>query len=185
MAGGFFAVKMYYAPQYQLQRAVIAIRKGNHGVAKTFTTTDTKLKLTDKTILPLTKYFHQHPNALKTFQTALQNNNQFNGTALDNGYQYVQSGYYWYLFPKYQIKVHAVYPRLSTNHRNVKLYVDGQQVAISKHNYYSKALSPLIPGRYHLKAAGTVNGQHIVNQSNQDILTSTAFDLPLAVNGHG
>lgn len=176
---GFFSAKTYYTPQRQLQRTVTAIRKGRHGVAKQFITTDTKLKLTDQAVKPLTRYFKKYPSELATFQTALQNNNQFNGTALDGGYRYLQSGHYWLFFPRYRLQVQPVYPRLSTNHRNVKLYVDGKKMATSSSDYYSKVLSPLVPGRYNLKAAGTVGGHHMVNQSNNNILSSTAYDLSL------
>lgn len=176
---GYVGGKTYYSPENQLNRTMTGIQKGKQGIYKDFESTTTKLTITDKSLKPLTKYLKANPNKATTMKSELSAGN-YTGTAMSQ-FTYVQDGKVLLFFPKYKIKVTPVYATLKTNHSGIKLYLDGKQVGTSTSSYYTKSIGPLVPGTYNLKSTGTVSGNAMKNDNDNDILTNSSYPYDLSL----
>jgi len=175
LVGGYLFGRNYYTRSAQLDRTITAIKSGKGALAKDFTSTDPNLKLSDKKVKPLVRYFKHNPQALADFKRQLMN-----GQTSDGLFTYQLTGKHWLLFDKYQIHVKPVYPTATTNRTGAKIKVDGKTVATATRTSYSKQLGPLVPGKYTIASQGTVSGKPMTNQGTYDLMkTDQSVDLAL------
>jgi len=173
--GGYLYGQHYYNPTNQLNRDLTALKTGK-GLAKQVTSTDPSLKITTSSVKPMTTYFKNNRKSLATLASDLKSG--FNSNSY--GIQFVKTGKAWLFFDKYKLQVTSVYATLTTNHRNVKLSVDGKNVATSNSTYYQHKIGPYVPGSYTLAAKGTVSGHSITNKSTYYLKTNgQSYDLDL------
>lgn len=175
LIGGILFGRNYYSRSAQLDRAVTALKTDQSGVAKYFTSSDPNLKLSDKKMKPLVKYFKKNPQALATFKRQLNT-----GQTSDQRFTYQLNGKAWLFFDKYQISIRPVYATAKTNRVGAKITVDGTTVATSKSTSYSKQLGPLVPGLYTIASSGTVSGKKMTNSGDYTIKDDNqSIDLAL------
>ncbi|WP_165815240.1 zinc ribbon domain-containing protein [Levilactobacillus bambusae] len=173
--GGYVWGNHYYSREATLSRIIGNIRS-NQPKAKDYTTSDPSLKLNSTTLKPMSEYLKGNHQQLAKFQSDLKKSD----TSSDGRFTYTQTGKRWLMFPKYQIRVLPVYPKVSTNHSGVKITLDGKQIATSNSTTYDKQIGPYVPGNYQLKATGDVSGHHMVNSGTYHFdSSSTDYDLSL------
>lgn len=172
--GGYLYGQHYYQPANQLNRDLTALKTGK-GLAKQLTSTDPSLKITNDSVKPMVTYFKNNRKSLASLASALKSN-----SSNDYDMQFVKTGKVWLFFDKYKIQIPSIYATLTTNHRNVKLSVNGKKVATSNKTNYEHKIGPYVPGTYTLTAKGTVSGHKITNKGNYYLQASGAtYDLDL------
>jgi len=175
LIGGYVFGHSYYSRASQLDRTITALKTDKSGLVTNFTSSDPNLKLSDKKIKPLVRYFKKNPQALATFKRQLNN-----GQTVDGAFTYQLTGKHWLVFDKYQVKVKPVYPTATTNRNGAKISVDGKTVATSTSTSYRKQLGPLVPGTYTIASSGTVSGKSMTNSGTYHLTKSSqAIDLAL------
>lgn len=164
----------HYSRTATLDRAVKSIKTGKK-MTPNFSSRSSALKLTNAKLLPLNHYYRKHSKALSTLKDQLLTR----GSSHDGTLTYRQTGRHFLFFPKYQIQVTPIYPRVTTNHANTKISLDHKTVATADSSTFSRQLGPLVPGEYHLESSGKVGKHHLINSSDYHITKSRTYDLGL------
>lgn len=164
----------YYSRAATLDRAVKSVKSGKN-MTKYFTSGSASLKMTNATLLPLSRYYRSSPKALNTLKGQLQ----ASGNSSDGDFTYQKNGHHFLFFPKYQVSVTPVYPTVTTNHQDTKILLDNKTIATADSDDYSKRLGALVPGQYHLQATGKVGKHNLTNSSDYHITKNTTYDLDL------
>lgn len=171
----YFGLKSYYEPQRQLDRIVSTMGNPDKNLAKYIETNDPSLqkKISNNNLKPTQKYFANNHQEL-----AVLKSNLAKGKTYQDSYSLVRSGNYWLLFPRYKVKVKAVYVTISTNYSGVKIFKNGKKVFTTTTNLQSKKIGPLFPGTYTFKATGQATGKRL-STVKQEVLNATSGEIGL------
>lgn len=176
LIGGYLFGSSYYAPEKQLDRALTALQKDDAHAARYFSSSDPNLKITQKSLAPLVTYMQHHKQELAALKTQLSSPS---ATSLDGDFHFKQTGRHWLVFKKYQINVKAVYPKITTNRDNTKVYMNGKKLYQAS-GKTTKKIGPFVPGTYQLKATAQVKKQRLSNSGTYHITTQNRnFSLPI------
>lgn len=164
----------YYSKATTLDRITSDIRSGKH-LTHDFASSSADLKLTTAKLVPVNRYYRDHPQQLASLKAQLA----AGGRSTDGHFTYRSTGRRFLLFPKYQINVTPVYPTVTTNHAKTVISLDHHTVATANSDTYTKKLGALVPGEYHLQASGKVGSHQLTNSSDYHITSDTTYDLEL------
>ncbi|WP_367377165.1 zinc ribbon domain-containing protein [Levilactobacillus cerevisiae] len=172
---GFFVWgSNHYSRAATLDRTINDIKSGKHLTAD-FTSASSDLTLSKSKLLPINRYYSDHAKDLNTLKADLANG----GRSSDGNFVYEQSGHHLLFFPKYQISVSPVYPTVTTNHTGNVITLDNQKIATATTDDFTKKLSAMVPGEYHLQSKGKIGGHNLTNSSDYHITSSKTYDLEL------
>lgn len=164
----------HYSRQVTLDRSITDIQKGQN-MTNDFTSSSPDLKITKSSLLPINRYYSAHAGDLSSLKDQLA----ASGRSDNGNFSFRTNGRHMLFFPKYQIIVSPVYPTVTTNHTGNKITLDHKQIATATSDNYSKRLSALAPGQYHLQASGKVGKHNLVNSGDYHITSSKSYDLDL------
>lgn len=152
----------YYSEINQINRIAQLLPNTDKDASKVIETTDPNLKVNEKNVKPLQKYFANNKDDLNTLVNDVRNGYSFHGISLK------QDGHYCLFFPKYKLDVPAAYASVKTNHAGSTVYVDGKNVgkASGSDGEYTKNVGPYFPGTHTFQVKTTVNGRNL--QTNED-----------------
>jgi len=174
LAAFFVWGSQHYSRAATLDREISNIKSGEH-LTTTFTSGSTDLKLSKTNLLPVNRYYTDHAKALSSLKSELQTS----GTSNDGNFTYKQNGHHLLFFPKYQISVSPVYPTITTNHTGNVIKLDNKKVATATSDDYTKKLSAMVPGEYHLQSSGKIGSHHLTNSGDYHITHDKTYDLEL------
>lgn len=78
-----------------------------------------------------------------------------------------KSGKKYLLYDNYEIVMQPFFVNISTNHSDVALYIDEQEIGTSTNDSFSKEFGPLVPGKYTVK--GIYEGEYTTVEEEADI----------------
>lgn len=172
---GFFVWgSQHYSKAATLDRTINDIKSGKN-LTQDFTSASADLTLSKTKLLPVNRYYSDHAKDLATLKADLATN----GHSEDGNFVYEQTGHHLLFFPKYQISVSPVYPTVTTNHTGNVITLDNQKVATATTDNFTKKLSAMVPGEYHLQAKGKIGGHQLTNSGDYHITSSKTYDLQL------
>lgn len=163
----------YYAESNQLRRIVSAIKNPDKNAGKYISSTDPDIKITDKSVKPLQSYYSEHKTAADNLIL------QFEHQTDMYGLNFVQSGRYFLLFPKYTLRVPSFTPTVRTNHSNSIVKMNNESIGKLHRsgNDYVKKLQPILPGKYNFSINSTVQGRKLSTTSQNDIWSDASINL--------
>lgn len=164
----------HYSRAATLDRTISDIKSGQHLTAD-FTSASTDLTLNKQKLLPVNRYYSDHARDLSKLKADLASS----GRSSDGNFVYEQTGRHFLFFPKYQISVSPVYPTVTTNHTGNVISLDNHKIATATTDSYTKKLSALVPGEYHLQSKGRIGGHNLTNSGDYHITSSKTYDLQL------
>lgn len=152
----------YYSTSNQIDRIAQIMSSTDKDATGVVKSNDPNLKVTEKNIKPLQKYFVENKDELSSMVSNISNGVSYHGISL------VKDGHYCLFFPKYKLAVPAAYADVTTNHAGSKVYVDGKNVGTVKKidGGYSKHVGPYFPGIHTFQVKATVSGRNI--KTNED-----------------
>lgn len=172
---GFFAWGgQYYSRAATLNRTINDIKSGKH-LTDDFSSASSDLTLSKEKLLPVNRYYSDHARALSKLKADLT----ASGRSADGNFVYEKRGHHLLFFPKYQISVSPVYPTVTTNHTGNVITLDNQKIATATSDEFTKKLSAMVPGEYHLQSQGKIGGHNLTNSSDYHITKSQTYDLQL------
>jgi len=151
---GFFVWgSNHYSRAATLDRTISDIKSGKH-LTDDFTSASSDLTLSKSKLLPINRYYSDHSQDLSKLKADLDNS----GRSTDGDFVYEQNGHHLLFFPKYQISVSPVYPTVTTNHTGNVITLDNHKIATATSDSFTKKLSAMVPGEYHLQSKGKIGG---------------------------
>ncbi|KRN28939.1 hypothetical protein IV38_GL001150 [Lactobacillus selangorensis] len=166
LVGGYLWGRSYNSAANQLQRAATALAAKN-GDSSRYFTTNSKVKLNQKTLQPTVTYLQNHQQVMKALKK--------NGTAANGLFKWVKDGKTGLFYARYRIQVKTVQPSVKTDVAGAALTVDGHKTATSTKQALTKKVGPLLPGRYTLQASAGQQQKKLTT----DITTNQTYSLPL------
>lgn len=177
----------YYTVDNQLNRATTAIGDPSKNAAKYVTSTSSEVRITNKTVKPIQKYFQKYPGDLSTMKQDFQVGNKW------SSYQFVQKGRAWLIWPRYKIQAEPTYFTINTDQKGMNIKMDGETLGKVTSNTntsdnstsdvnqttsstaYSRSFGPYLPGLHTF--VGTKNiGKHQIKA------TVTSSDTNITMN---
>ncbi|WP_125764153.1 zinc ribbon domain-containing protein [Levilactobacillus mulengensis] len=172
---GFFVWgSNHYSRAATLDRTINDIKSGKH-LTDDFTSASSDLTLSKSKLLPINRYYSDHSRDLSKLKADLDNS----GRSADGDFVYEQNGHHLLFFPKYQISVSPVYPTVTTNHTGNVITLDNHKIATATSDSFTKKLSAMVPGEYHLQSKGKIGGHNLTNSSDYHITSNKTYDLEL------
>lgn len=165
----------YYQRSNQIERIVLAVNNPKDNLAQYVTGKDPDLKVTNANLKPLQNYFAKNPQAYQKLVHNLKNNRTNSQISLS------QTGTYFFIFPKYTLRVPVFRPQVKTNHANSELTVDKKKLGImqgANQNYYSE-LGMVFPGRYHLSVKTKVGKRLLTSDSVVNIWSDKTINMAI------
>lgn len=178
----------YYSMDNQMTRATTTIGDPAKNAGKYVTSTSSEVKINNKTVKPIQKYFQKYPGDLTTMKQKFEDGNKW------SDYQFVQKGRAWLIWPRYKIQAEPTYITVNTDQKGMNIKMDGQELGKVTSNSdtsdnntsdvnqsstsnaaYSKSFGPYLPGLHTF--VGTKN------VGNHDIKTTvTSSDDSITMN---
>lgn len=176
----------YYTIDNQMARATTAIGDPSKNAAKYVTSTSSEVKINNKTVKPIQKYFQKYPGDLSSMKQKFEDGSKW------SDYQFVQKGRAWLIWPRYKIQAEPTYITVNTDQKGMNIKMDGQELGTVNSNSntsdnntsdvnntnsqdaaYSKSFGPYLPGLHTF--IGTKNvGKHTIKTtltSSDDTIT--------------
>lgn len=172
--GGFYIWgSNYYAESNQLRRIVLAIKNPDKTAGKYISSTDPDIKITDQSVKPLQSYYNEHKTAANNLILQFEHQTDMYGV------NFVQSGRYFLIFPKYTLRVPSFTPTVRTNHSNSVVRMNNESIGKLHRsgNDYVKKLQPILPGKYNFSINSTVQGRKLSTISQNDIWSDSSINL--------
>ncbi|MFW8051903.1 zinc ribbon domain-containing protein [Vagococcus fluvialis] len=148
-AGGaykFFDNK--YSKDNQIKDLITAINRNDASfVSKHMTSDDPSLKLSKEIVQPMLAYFEENKDAVNKLSQAFDKNESYIGLEVK------EQGKKAFLFPEYKIDVNPVYTTVTSNSKNSKIEMNGQELFTTDSNEFERKIGPLVPGVYKFKAS--------------------------------
>ena len=163
----------YYSQTNQLRRIVSVLKKPDKNAGKYITSTDPDMKITDKSVKPLQNYYNEHQNAANNLII------QFEHQTDMYGLNFVQSGRYFLIFPKYTLQVPAFTPTVRTNHSKSVVKMNDENIGKlhQSGDKYVKKLQPILPGKYDFSINSNVQGRKLSASSQNNIWSNDNINL--------
>lgn len=171
----------------KLQTALI--EKNEEDLAKILVSTDKRLDVDKDSIQGLMKLINENPDNVTTIIETLTEqaeyydlddqtmtaDKSYRDTLLSKGLFNLKKNGKTFLYDKYEITIRPVYVSISTNYKDTELKIDGENVATSDSDNYSKKIGPYLPGYYNVKA--TLDNDYVKNiTSEQEIIITPEDD---------
>lgn len=178
----------YYSESNQMSRAVTAIGDPAKNAGKYVTSTSSEVKINNKTVKPIQKYFQKYPGDLDSLKSNFQDGSKW------HDYQFVQKGRAWLIWPRYKIQANPTHITVNTDQKGMNITMDGQELGTVTSNNatsdsdtsdvnsnnnnsgstasYSRSFGPYLPGLHRFVGTKTAAGHQIksvVNSSDDEI----------------
>lgn len=176
----------YYSESNQMSRALNVIGDPTKNAGKYVTSTSSEVKINNKTVKPIQKYFQKYPGDLDSLKNNLQDGGKW------REYQFVQKGRAWLIWPRYKIQAEPTHITVNTDQKGMNIKMDGQELGTVTSNNatsdsdtsdvnnnsngssdsYSRSFGPYLPGLHHFVGTKTSNGHNIksvINSSDDEI----------------
>lgn len=154
----------YYSRDRQIARIVNAVKSSKGDLSKYVLADDSNVKVTADSVEPYKKL-------LATEKSDKLQSNLTDESSVTNG-ELVENGKYFLLFPKYQLKVQTYQPKVTTNHADSVLYINGDKSGKfsndSDNNYYNKE-NRLLAGKYTFLVKSKISGRNLQASSTVDV----------------
>lgn len=164
----------YYSVDNQMTRATTAIGDPTKNAGKYVTSTSSEVKINNKTVKPIQKYFQKYPGDLTTMKQKFEDGNKW------SDYQFVQKGRAWLIWPRYKIQAEPTYITVNTDQKGMNIKMDGQELGKVTSNSdtsdnntsdvnqsstsnaaYSKSFGPYLPGLHTFVGTKNVGNHNI------------------------
>ena len=100
---------IYYQKDRQIDRIVSCINDPSKKMAKYVVASDPDVTVTDAKLKPLQQYFKENKQAAKQLSANLRKGKYSDQIKL------IESGMYFFLFPKYSLRIQVYHPQVETN----------------------------------------------------------------------
>ncbi|WP_067729104.1 zinc ribbon domain-containing protein [Oceanobacillus damuensis] len=129
-------------------------------IAEYLTSSDKELKIDEKSVAGLLRYFKENPDVTNKVVTGLNEQSQLMdqpnfALAIDSGsYNLVQlqkDGKFLF-YDRYKLAVDPVYLTIETNYKDTTLFVDDKEIATTDTAGFSQTFGPFLPGHHNVKA---------------------------------
>lgn len=164
---------IYYQKGRQIDHIVSCINDPSKKMAKYVVASDPDVTVTDAKLKPLQQYFKENKQAAKQLSANLRKGKYSDQIKL------IESGTYFFLFPKYSLRIQVYHPQVETNHAGSTLTVDKEsfgRMEGADQNFYSD-LGLIFPGRYHLLVKTKVSGRKLKADAIVNIWSNKTINM--------
>ncbi|MDO4913271.1 MAG: zinc-ribbon domain-containing protein [Bifidobacteriaceae bacterium] len=152
-AAGYAAGSIYYNKDRQIDKIVQLVQDDKSDITDYVTSSGIE-KIDASMLKPTRRYFKNHKSEKEDLVKSIKTGAKYKGFAI------VESGKYWFLFPKYKLNVPAYEPSFSTNNSGSSLFIDNKKVGeFTKHastnitddDYYVYKYKTVLFGEYDIR----------------------------------